>query len=748
MMRMKVRSALTGLVVLMLVTAAVMSVVVSQTPPPQPTAFSGSVVVDKAAAPADTVVVAEVVGAVGSVTGNVTTVSETGEYELIISTDNSSDVGKPIKFKVLYMGTWEEANETATFDSLPHYDFDLTVDPAPPAVEGLSYERLNLTAINVTWEESTAADVVKYSVYKNGTLLDNTTETYFVVAGLTPPETLLINVTAWDDEWLKPPQESEPSSIEAYVSEYFVKLAADAYEKSTFTGINATYVLTVSNLGSTNATFGLTLENINGAAVAALNVTSVTLNAGENATVLLNVTDAAAGTYNVKVTATCVEDPGASDEVTLTTNVLWRPRINEIMYDAVAPEKDNEWLELYNPNDIDIDITGWSVDGKTIDAGEVPARGYVILANNATAFIAGYGTTYLVIDLGVTSAWLNNDGDTIVLKDAAGNEIDNVTYPNVASENYTAELNGAGEWLESLVEGGTPCEVNSVCYPTVEVLYPNGGESFVVGETVEVSARATDDVGVEGVTFFWSVDGVNWTEIGAGTLVEGDATNGTWSAFWDTSGLSAADTYLIRANATDAWGLGAEDESDGTFEFVEDVWGPVVEFLTPPTPENGSVVYSTWVMVSVNVTDVNGVDVVLLNWNGENYTMLHYAAGIYLYIITNLSEGTYTFYVWANDTLGNWNVSETRTITVIPSITLNVSLYSGWNAIAVPLSLDDYSIDVALSSIAGKYDMLWTYDPINGSQTYYPPYFDDFTELTPGKGYLIRMTESATLTWM
>ena len=55
---------------------------------------------------------------------------------------------------------------------------------------------------------------------------------------------------------------------------------------------------------------------------------------------------------------------------------------------------------------------------------------------------------------------------------------------------------------------------------------------------------------------------------------------------------------------------------------------------------------------------------------------------------------------------------------------------------------------MALSSIAGKYEVLWTYDPINGSQTYYPPYIVQFTELTPGKGYLIRMTESATLTWM
>ncbi|HEX59338.1 MAG TPA: hypothetical protein ENF26_04225, partial [Methanomicrobia archaeon] len=85
MMHMKVRSALTQLVVLTLVTTVAVSIVAiaSLMPPPLPTAFSGSVIVDNATAPTGTNVTAEVVGAVGNITGNVTTVAD-GEYELVI----------------------------------------------------------------------------------------------------------------------------------------------------------------------------------------------------------------------------------------------------------------------------------------------------------------------------------------------------------------------------------------------------------------------------------------------------------------------------------------------------------------------------------------------------------------------------------------------------------------------------------------------------------------------------------------
>ncbi|MDD2666211.1 MAG: fibronectin type III domain-containing protein [Methanocellales archaeon] len=73
-------------------------------------------------------------------------------------------------------------------------------DITPPAkVTGLTSDTPTLTTVNLTWDASTASDFLKYSVYKNGALLDNTTNTYYNVTGLEASTTYYFNVSAWDD---------------------------------------------------------------------------------------------------------------------------------------------------------------------------------------------------------------------------------------------------------------------------------------------------------------------------------------------------------------------------------------------------------------------------------------------------------------------------------------------------------------------------------------------------------------------
>ncbi|MCK4347213.1 MAG: hypothetical protein KAW47_01215, partial [Thermoplasmatales archaeon] len=104
--------------------------------------------------------------------------------------------------------------------------------------------------------------------------------------------------------------------------------------------------------------------------------------------------------------------------------------------------------------------------------------------------------------------------------------------------------------------------------PSVTVLYPNGGESILIGTQVEVSAHAIDDAAVTGVTFYYSSDGgSNWNLIGAGTRVSGTAKDGIWNRTWDTNGLSAGTNYLIKAVASDGTSTG-EDQSDSAFSLT------------------------------------------------------------------------------------------------------------------------------------------------------------------------------------
>ena len=99
--------------------------------------------------------------------------------------------------------------------------------------------------------------------------------------------------------------------------------------------------------------------------------------------------------------------------------------------------------------------------------------------------------------------------------------------------------------------------------PAVTVVYPNGGESIPIGTQVQVSAHATDDTAVTGVTFYYST-GTTWNSIGAGTRVSGTDKDGTWDITWDTNELDASTNYKIKAVASDGTST-SEDQSDSAF---------------------------------------------------------------------------------------------------------------------------------------------------------------------------------------
>jgi hypothetical protein len=101
-----------------------------------------------------------------------------------------------------------------------------------------------------------------------------------------------------------------------------VNLIVDSPQKLTTPNQNATYVLTVTNTGTVTDSYSLTVDNINNAAVASLNRSTVTnLPSGSSATVFLNVTDETEGIYNVSVTATSQGNSSVSDTVMTETTV-------------------------------------------------------------------------------------------------------------------------------------------------------------------------------------------------------------------------------------------------------------------------------------------------------------------------------------------------------------------------------------------------------------------------------------------
>ena len=87
--------------------------------------------------------------------------------------------------------------------------------------------------------------------------------------------------------------------------------------------------------------------------------------------------------------------------------------INELLADPV--DGGDEWVEIYNPNDFPVDVTGWTLQdaaGANTNLGDklITAGGYMTIKN--------------------PNGNLNNSGDMLILYDAEEEIIDNVSYGN------------------------------------------------------------------------------------------------------------------------------------------------------------------------------------------------------------------------------------------------------------------------------------------------------------------------------
>ncbi|HUV71561.1 MAG TPA: signal peptidase I [Clostridia bacterium] len=118
--------------------------------------------------------------------------------------------------------------------------------------------------------------------------------------------------------------------------------------------------------------------------------------------------------------------------------------INEVYYDVgtrvfggvVEKEGDNEWVELYNPTDLAINVSGWKICDNT-DCDVIPTSDPI--SSKGFAVITAEGTTWnywssipdgaikIVLNNNIGSG-LNDAGDQLVLKNSAGVEIDFVAW--------------------------------------------------------------------------------------------------------------------------------------------------------------------------------------------------------------------------------------------------------------------------------------------------------------------------------
>jgi hypothetical protein len=137
---------------------------------------------------------------------------------------------------------------------------------------------------------------------------------------------------------------------------------------------------------------------------------SLRYGAQENGVSLGRFPDGATGFYRLDA-----KTPGANNARVRPADVV----INEVMYDPVTEDNDDEYVELYNPGDSPVDLGKWRLEEAveyTIPPETIlPPGSYLVLARNAGRLLTNYPGLTGANTLGDFSGSLGNGGERIVL---------------------------------------------------------------------------------------------------------------------------------------------------------------------------------------------------------------------------------------------------------------------------------------------------------------------------------------------
>ncbi len=123
--------------------------------------------------------------------------------------------------------------------------------------------------------------------------------------------------------------------------------------------------------------------------------------------------------------------------ISLPNTALAQVVVSEFMYDYPGSDTGQEWVELFNAGSSAVDLTKWKIHDGSGHILNVPPKnggigsitiqsgGYLILADNAPNFEAGYPSATNVVD---TTLALPNTTGTISLIDDSGATVDSLVY--------------------------------------------------------------------------------------------------------------------------------------------------------------------------------------------------------------------------------------------------------------------------------------------------------------------------------
>lgn len=188
--------------------------------------------------------------------------------------------------------------------------------------------------------------------------------------------------------------------------------------------------------------------------------------------------------------------------------------INEINYKSGSSKLTGDWVEIYNPNASEVDMTGWIFrDGDNKhkftfpDRYKLPANGYVVIAEDVDAFRAACPEVDNVV--GSTGFGLSGSGEYVRIYDNLGQLVDSVNYSdavpwplNASGTGATIELKDplldntdGNNWFADQTKTGSPGLRNSLLSGVADVqtvsyaVYPNPAHDELFVRTTAANTR-------------------------------------------------------------------------------------------------------------------------------------------------------------------------------------------------------------------------------------------------------------------
>jgi len=303
---------------------------------------------------------------------------------------------------------------------------------------------------------------------------------------------------------------------------------------------------------------------------------------------------------------------------------------SEVYYDTVGTDSEEEWIELYNNAPVTVNIGGWKITDNngtgstfTIPAGETMApNSYFTIAVNSTGFNNLYGYDADVYG-GIPA--LNNDGDTLILKDGNGSEVDAVAWEGGATAGIPAGWGSTS--LPAASTGETVVRTDSTVDTDTYADWStasNNGNPQTQGGGQDVTPPVISNVQATNITLTSAV--IQWTtDEDSDSVVEYGTSPGNYthsesdsamvtSHSVTLSNLTPSTTYYYRVKSTDA---SENTATSSEYDFTTQSEQPMVSVISMTTGQQGKKTYAiATITVTSNGSPVIGA-VVDITWTGS-----------------------------------------------------------------------------------------------------------------------------------